>query len=194
MGKKKVVAEDATSVAPTGAARPTLLDKVKAACVRLSRHGWGQLFLAHGLNISAGSLADELMRPLKVDRSLPGFEDFAADGIRGVEPGKPALSLLYHAFASPNVVANTNGTPLSKFPTPAEIEAVENYIYGVRPPTLEELRRRAGSAPLAVVVFASEYRPASSSVHRLHAEMCFARTGGARIGTAGPEYLPPKRG
>ena len=54
--------------------------------------------------------------------------------------GRPDRSLIYHAFASPTVVADRRGTPLG-FPTMAEIEAVENYVYGGEPPTIEELRR-----------------------------------------------------
>ena len=59
---------------------------------------------------------------------------------------------------------------LRGFPTLAEIEAVENYVYGVDPPTLDALRRRAAGRPLGVVVFALQYRNAPMSVHGRHAE------------------------
>jgi hypothetical protein len=64
----------------------------------------------------------------------------------------------------------------------------------VRPPSIPELRTRAGGAPLAIVVFACEYRPAFQTVHQRHADMCFSRTGVARAGNLGPEYLPLARG
>src|SRR5436190_1698878 len=82
----------------------TLVERVREACRRLDGQGWGALFKAHGLDIRAADLKGELLRPLPgIDRSMPGFGDFAAEGCRGVEPGRPAHSLLYHAFASPQV-------------------------------------------------------------------------------------------
>src|SRR5258708_15902720 len=42
--------------------------------------------------------------------------DFAAGGVRGIEPGSPARSLLYHALASPNVLNGLDGQRLSYFP------------------------------------------------------------------------------
>ncbi|KAB1068606.1 hypothetical protein F6X51_26585 [Methylobacterium planeticum] len=101
--------------------------------------------------------------------------------------------MLYHAFASPEVTT-CRGNALKSFPTPAEIEALENYVFGVTPPTVEDLRARAGGAPLAVVVFASEYRPAVETVHRRHADMCHSRTGVARIGTRSEIHHPAARG
>jgi hypothetical protein len=106
----------------------------------------------------------------------------------------PAQSLLLHALASPNVVKGANGADLADFPTLAEIAMVENYVYGVKPPSLLELRARAQGALMAIVVFASEYRPAPETVHRKHANMCFSRTGVARVGTADPLYEPRHRG
>jgi hypothetical protein len=93
-----------------------LIDAVQAACRRLASAGWGELLERHGLNISAPNLAAELARELPgIDRRSPGFEDFAAEGRRGVQPGVPARSLLYHAFASPNVVAAPGGRRLAGF-------------------------------------------------------------------------------
>src|SRR5258708_4552322 len=153
----------------------------------------------HGLDISAKELDKELLRPLSdIDRSVAGFDDFAFEGARGIEPGQPALSLLFHAFASPHVVGATKSSKrlpqLKDYPTPAEIEAIENFVYGACPPSIEELRVRARGAHLAIVVFAFEYRPANDTIHRRHADMCYARTGIARVGTALTEYLPSARG
>ncbi|MER9064799.1 hypothetical protein [Mesorhizobium sp. M0698] len=174
-----------------------LIERVADACRRLADAGWGELMNCHGLDISASSLAEELVKPLDVDRTLPGFEDFAVEGTRGIEPAQPALSLLFHAFASPAVVSFPKGgrnEPLNAFPTPAEIEAVENYVFGVRPPSMEDLFVRTGGVHLAIVVFAVEYRPGIDTVHRKHADMCFARCGVARVGTKEAQYLPAARG
>src|SRR5258708_34948262 len=176
-----------------------LIDQVSAACRRLAPAGWRELMRLHGLDISAKDLARELSRPLaNIDRSIPGFEDFAWEGVRGIEPGRPALSLLFHALASPHVVGGTKsakGLPvLKEYPSPAEIEAVENYVYGASPPSIEDFRVRARGAHLAIVVFTAEYRPGGETVHRKHADMCYARTGVARVGTAPAEYLSGVRG
>ncbi len=65
-------------VAPVAA---PLLDGVSAVCARLADAGWRDLLLAASdgqLDISAGDLAAALAQPLPtIDRSLPGFEDFA---------------------------------------------------------------------------------------------------------------------
>jgi hypothetical protein len=168
-----------------------LIDAVAAACRRLAPLGWRQLMLdatAGGLDITAADLRARLARPLRIDRGHPGFGDFDAAGTRGVEPGQPDRSLLYHAFASPTVVANRAGAALAGFPTLAEIDAVENYVYGAQPPSLDDLRRRAGGLPLGIVVYALQYRNTPDSVHGRHAELCFARTGIARLGTIEPRY------
>jgi len=168
--------------------REALLDPVRAACARLAGHGWRQLLLVHGLDLEAADLEKELTRPIDVDRTTPGFEDFSWEGTRGIEPGSPARSLLYHAFASPRVLG------AERYPTPAEIEAVENYVFGADLPSIEDLRARANGAPLAIVVYAVEYRPAASTSHQRHADLCFSRTGVARIGTAESKYLGDVRG
>ncbi len=173
----------------------TLIDYVRQACARIANVGWAKLLQdRHGLDITVADLAAELARPLPtICRSTPGFEDFADEGVRGIEPGRPSRSLLFHAFASTRV-RSFEEYNLEDFPTPAEIEAVENYVYGIRPPSIEDLRARTGGAPLAVVVYAAEYRPAVATVHQRHADMCFSRTGVSRVGTTESDYLPEARG
>ena len=172
-----------------------LLDEVRAVCGRLAPHGWADLLAAHGLDIAAADLRAELARPLTgIDRDVPGFEDFAAEGRRGVQPGSPARSLLFHALASPNVTQRPDGQELGEFPSPAELAAVENYVFGARPPSLPDLLARAAEAPLAVVVFAVEYRPSSQTPHQRHADLVFSRTGVARVGTAEARYDGRRRG
>jgi hypothetical protein len=82
-----------------------------------------------------------------------------------------------------------------EFPTLAELEAVENYVFASSRATLSRLQSKLGkSAELRVVVFASEYRPASQTCHLRHADMVFARTGIARVGTAPAQYRANVRG
>lgn len=116
------------------------------------------------------------------------------EGRRGIEPDRPARSLLFHALASPNVVTGVEAEPLGAFPSLAEMEAVENYVFGVEPPSVEDLVTRFPHAVIAVAVFATEYRPGAQTVHRRHADLCFSRTGVARVGTAEPLYDPRARG
>lgn len=172
-----------------------LIDDVKAVCARLAPYGWAELFRLHGLDITASDLAGELARPLTgIRRNLQGFEDFALDGTRGVEPGRPAWSLLYHALASPQVVEGPGIPRLEKFPTLAELDTVESYVFASRRVTLQQLRTEAGGLPLAVVVFASEYRPAFHTAHRRHADLVFSRTGVSRVGNVAPLYHHRFRG
>jgi len=171
-----------------------LIDEVRQVCERLAPHGWGALLAQHGLDLTASDLRGELLRDLAdIDRGVPGFEDFSPAGRRGVEPGRPASSVLFHALASPNVVEGATGS-LGEFPTLAEIEAVEDFVFGAQPPSLAELRARFPDAELAIAVFASEYRPAPDTVHRSHADMCMSRCGVARVGTAAALYDARARG
>lgn len=172
-----------------------LIDDVKRICQRLAPHGWRDLLLQHGLDITADNLKRELLKELShIDREIEGFEDFAFEGKRGIQPGNPARSLLFHAFASPNVVKGVNGEELTAFPTLGEIDIVENYVYGVKLPSIKEIQVRANRAPLAIAVFATEYRPAPETVLQKHAEMCYSRTGVARVGTVEPLYNERDRG
>jgi hypothetical protein len=182
----------------------TLLKRIAALWNRLEPAGWGAVLAAHGLKIprkaDPAGLARLLAAPLKVDRTRPGFGEFAADGARGVEPGRPSRSLLYYALACPQVRTDPDGEPIAAFATPAELEAVENYVFAARGWSLDAVRdaaaRLAGSPrpALAVVVYATEFRPAASTPHRRHADLCFARTGVARTGVAAPYYDPAERG
>ena len=57
-------------------------------------------------------------------------------------------------------------------------------FFGIQPPSIYDMTARArslvptgGNALLAIVVFTSDYRPGSETVHRKHADLCFSRTG-----------------
>jgi hypothetical protein len=79
-----------------------LIEKVAVICRRLAPRGWAELLACHGLRLDRRTLDDperlaaELRRPLKVDRTMLGFEDFWLDpeGDQAVRPGRPARSLL----------------------------------------------------------------------------------------------------
>jgi hypothetical protein len=149
----------------------------------------------HGLDLRAGDLERTLLEPLPaIDRTVPGFEDFALEGGRAIEPGSPCRSLLYHALASPRVGVGGGIHGVGGFPTPAELETIENFVYAVARMSLADLEIRSDGAPLAIVVFAREYRPAINTVHRRHADMCYSRTGVARVGDAPARYVPAARG
>lgn len=174
----------------------TLISIVKGVCDRLATdRGWYELFLHHGLDIKYEPLEVELNKRLTVDRTLKGFEDFSPTGQRGIEAGDPSGSLLYHALASPNVTTDLTGQALTTYPGPAEIEAVLNYVYGASPPLMDEIRQAAEEGEsLGIVVFSVEYRSAPDTVHRTHADLCFSRTGVARVGTQAALYHPEHRG
>lgn len=172
-----------------------LKDEVKKICNRLAPQGWRDLLLKHGLDISSNNLEEELLKELpSIKRNIDGFMDFAEEGKRGIEPGIPSRSLLFHAFASPNVRNGVDGKELDAFPTPADIETIENYVYGIEAPTIQQLRAQSQGKPIAIVVFATEYRPASETVHKKHADLCFSRTGVCRVGNAELSYDDRRRG
>lgn len=179
-----------------------LINDVKALCDRLAPLGWRELML----NVSAGRLdiiqdtAAALRRVLvralpTIHRTLPGFEDFSSEGQRAITAGKPAQSLLYHALASPLVVRDHRGQFLGGFPTPLELETLENFIFSLSADSLaNQIAANGGANNVAFAVFATEYRPAADTVDGHHADLVFSRTGVARVGTARAKYLPESRG
>jgi len=191
-----------------------LIDQVKAVCDRLSQAGWRDLFLLHGIEIrqaTAEDLARELDKEVTVARSIPGFSDFVSETARGIEPAQPSASLLYHAFASPNVsvvpspettLLGTLDHAISAFPTLKELDTIENYIFASADRSVQDIKQFAAhlfevdldAIELSAAVYATEYRPAAETPHRRHADLCFARTGVARVGTASAVYDGALRG
>jgi len=179
-----------------------LIKRIKNLCDKLADNGWKELFDEFDLNIKADTpekLKEQLEKKIKVpvnmgDIKFQGFEDMATEETRGITQGDPAKSLLFHALASPNVVPKKDGPELSYYPTLAEIELVENYVYGIDPQSLAQLEAKFNTNKFAIVVFASEYRPGRDTVHKKHADMCFSRTGIARVGTDDVEYEKKIRG
>jgi hypothetical protein len=168
-----------------------LLNDVKTLLNRLAPLGWRDLLLQHGLDITATDLEKELTRSLPtILRNLQGFATFTTSGIRAIEPGSPARSLLYHAFASADVHPTADGRPSdnpSVYPTLAEIDTLENYIYSVARRTINSFAN-----PIIVVV-AYQYRPTPRTTHQRHADLAFSRVGVARVGTEPYRYVAASR-
>ncbi|MCH6257825.1 hypothetical protein MLD52_14805 [Puniceicoccaceae bacterium K14] len=179
----------------------SLLDQVFAICQKYKNKGWGDLLLSVAkLNISqssAGDLEIELARDLtsdgSIDRDAPGFGDFNLFGVRGIEPGNPSRSLLYHAFASPGVVTNAKYS-ISEYLDVSELEIIENYIFASAKRSLAAVKGIAGSRRVALCVFAYEYRVGSNTPNGKNADLCFSRTGVSRLGNKPYLYEPSVRG
>jgi len=164
---------------------------------RLKLH-WAPYFKSAGLDLSGVTLDDfreRLTAPIKdMKRGVPGLEDLPPQSRRGIEPGDPALSLFYHALASPHVHPSQIESRGENYPTVADLEIVENFVYAAAGMTMEKLREKAKGRELAIAVFAYEYAPAEDTIHGLHADLCFSRTGISRVGNAAPHYEPQARG
>ena len=177
-----------------------LIEKVAAILRRLERYGWAELLACHGLRLDRYTLgnpkrlAKELERNLKIDRTMPGFEDFWPGGETAVYPGRPARSLLYHALASPLVHPDPpEKLPAHAYPTLLEIDTIENYIYSTLRPSLKQLAPKKPDEYLVVGVFAYQYRIGTRSPNGKFASTALSRTGIARVGTAPRNYDPVSR-
>lgn len=149
----------------------------------MSEQGWSEyLNSAAGLDLRACRTAgdSELFKDLG-RLATAEMQDFA--GVRAIQPGDPAMSLLYHALASPDVQHSL----IRAYPSPEQIDAIENYIYA-RAPLPEQ-----GAEVWELAVFAYEYRHSSKTPHRKHADLAYARTGVARTGTNGSLWDPRAR-
>lgn len=188
------------SAAPVGAARLALLERTampiafEQAPVAIAdafadlltwmiAGGWGAM-LSQRASLDLGRiLADEseLFRTLDAS-ALRNFPEFA--GKRAIQPGEPAMSLLYHVLAASPV--SLDGAPASAYPSLARLDSLENYIHARAP-------RPADYDQLIPAVFAYEYREASKTPHRRHADLVYARTGIARTGDRPGHYDPRRR-
>ncbi|HTF06096.1 MAG TPA: hypothetical protein VK826_18830 [Bacteroidia bacterium] len=150
----------------------------------LKENGWSEyLQRTAGLNLDLAKdeLLAELVRKLdKLPSTEQGFEDFA--GMRAIEPGLPAMSLLYHALASARVRpthADKTQFDVAAYPEIQHLDVLENYIYALQEFTLTAAELKDN---YVLAVFAYEYRPAFKTPHHIHADLVFSRTGVARIG------------
>lgn len=168
-----------------------LIDQVEIILNRLADQGWAELFkniTDNKLDIRSSNLSKELKKPLTIDRSAPGFEDFAPSANRAIEPGLPSHSLLYHALASPYVHVNDlgiNGQD-NQYASLEEFDIIENYIYSLA-------KDKVDLNGTVVAVFAYQYRVGSRSSHAKFADIAFSRTGVARVGTDESAYKAVRR-
>ena len=112
-----------------------LENKIRQICKQLvlQDFGWKTLIeeVSNGeVDITADDL--DLLKPFNVNRSVKGFSGFSSSTAALVVPGLPEKSVLFHAFACPAVIENGKGKALISFPTPEDIETLENYIYASR--------------------------------------------------------------
>jgi hypothetical protein len=182
-----------------------LIDQVKAICERLAPLGWDALMKRHGLDISAANLEAELHRDISktIDRRVPGFMDFIGAGFSAIHPYNPSMSLLYHALASPNVHPGPGNTPLANsdvYPSLEDLDIIENYIFSCKHPAGGVFNRNHAffethfkKENLVIAVFAYQYKPGSKTVHGRYADICYSRTGVARMGTDPPQYIGSSR-
>lgn len=169
-----------------------LIDQVTQLCRRLAPLGWADLMNQFGLDMNAADMAAELARVLPNIQAMnvPGCSDFHPGAVRGIEPGVPARSLLYHVLASPAVHPTADGslsTDPTVYPTLEELDIVENYIYAVAQKRLTDFQGAV------VVVFATQYRTGARTGHGLYADMVYSRTGVSRVGTQAAHYDPARR-
>ena len=176
----------------------TLFKRVQAICTALAPNGWRQLLLeatAGEMDICAANLEEVLARDLKsIDQSLKGFEDFAATDQAGQSGAFPSgARLLLHAFASPRVTEQTDGSPLTAYPSLAQIDCIENLLFANRHFSRAQLQQVSADQVVAIAVFACEYRPADHTLDKQGADFCFSRTGLSRSGTADAHYDRARR-
>ncbi len=165
--------------------------KLSAAFTRLldwcDTNGWTK-YLEGVAGITIDARETNATRFKKIDDTIlskllkkEGFDDFA--GIRLIEPGLPAMSLLYHMLASPRV--QPDGFTIEQYPSPEQLDLLENYIYGIQKFKLtpDELKK-----DYVLAVLAYEHRPAFKTPHHVHADLVFSRTGVARIGEKPMNY------
>ncbi|ARS39385.1 hypothetical protein CA265_06850 [Sphingobacteriaceae bacterium GW460-11-11-14-LB5] len=136
-------------------------------------------------------LAHKLTQPFQPIGTPTGFEDFA--GMCLIEAGRPSMSLLYHALASPRVRPTLDGVPFTpaQYPSLQQIDQLEDYIY-----SLQTFKYPLNQLPTGYVLamFAYEYRPAYKTPDKApYADLVFSRTGISRIGEYGKNYDAEKR-
>lgn len=172
-----------------------LINDVKTICDRLAPLGWRDLLLRvtdNELDISqtsAARLKNELTKTLSTVNRSDGFADFHPQGNQGISAGRPSKSLLYHALASPDVHPNVNNEPERnnrRYASLEELDTIENFIFSLA-------SDRDDLDDTFVAVFAYQYRVASRTSHRRHADLALSRTGVARVGTAAANYDASRR-
>jgi hypothetical protein len=160
------------------------------ALLRSLHQAWHALFRrVAGLDLAGADLKRALLAGgRQIDRhGVPGFADFAPQSDQAISPGDPALSLVYHALASPRVHPTADGSPgdPALYLDLHALDLLENWIWSLAPVQIP---------PDAVLAtFAYEYRIGAYTSHRRHADFVYSRTGVARIGERAAAWDGPNR-
>jgi hypothetical protein len=167
-----------------------MLEDEALAMLRSLHRGWHDLFnRVAGVDLSNANLKDTLLaRGRQIDRhGVPGFADFAPQSEQAICAGDPALSLVYHALASPRVHPTPDGSPAdpSRYPDLRALDLLENWIWSLAPVAVPQ--------DAIVATFAYEYRTGAYTSHRRHADFVYSRTGVARIGDRPRAWDGPNR-
>ena len=129
---------------------------------------------------------------LELDKVIPditkkyGFDDFA--GIRMIEPGRPSMSLLFHALASPRIHPKILSQPFenNQYLDYEQINLLEDYIYSLLKLDIDD---KSLEEEYVFAVFSYEYRTAYKTPDcSPYADFVFSRTGISRIGQHSYNY------
>jgi hypothetical protein len=160
-------------------------------------HGWSELLeQVTGEAFDGDRPLERWVAPVTVRTNFndqPGFEDFG--GSQWIAPGDPAMSLLYHALASPHVLLPSNHDVSANYASIKQLDAIENYVYALSSLSRDHLTESNGNVGgYELAVMAYEYRTAMRTPHAKHADLVFSRTGIARIGQEPKCYDSRSRG
>jgi hypothetical protein len=146
-------------------------------------------FFKENFNVTRAETPEqfEQIRLAALTQAPPGFEEFANKAQPAwIAPANPASSVFYHALACPTV--QPRGLTSTDYPDDNAIETVENYVFARARRSLADLREIAAGFPLAIAVFAKQYRMARETTHRKFADLVFSRIGVSRVGNDAPIY------
>lgn len=171
-----------------------LQDRFIELLKELKQKDWSSFFNNEfNINIDPNNpnLNEDLDRILPNIRTQKGFDDFA--GIRMIEPGRPSMSLLYHALASPRVKPEISNKPFdeTQYLGWEELVVLEDYIYSLLELNIDAARL---NKEYVLAVFSYEYRPAYKTPEDSpYADFVYSRTGISRIGQHPYNYNKAER-
>lgn len=174
---------------------PDLQSHADALFDWIRKNGWADYLETLNLSLPASTDVHALSSlipegALQALVKTKGFEDFAGNKL--IEPGFPAMSLLYHLLANPRV--KPGGFTEAQYPELAQLDLLEDFIYALLNwSAYQEQYNISGTGDLVLAVFAYEYRTAFKTPHHQHADMVFSRTGIGRIGSHAQRYDGPNR-
>jgi hypothetical protein len=106
-------------------------------------------------------------------KSYSEYKDFG--GRQFIEPGYPALSLVFHMVANPRVKPMVEQQV--NYPTKEHIDTLEDYVYAIK-----ETKHPLPDESYVLAILAYEYRTREKTPHRKYADFVYSRTGISRVG------------